>query len=80
MADVRAWDVFRASLALSFLAFLTFVFVSMALRWRHGSLTADESQTLLGLLYWGTYPLVFVALGALLWHFVRYYRGDYAPR
>ncbi len=77
---MRAWDVFRVSLALSFLSSLVFILVSMGLRLWHGDLTARESALLLRLLYWGTYPLVFVALGALTWHFVQYYRGAYAPR
>ena len=76
----RAWDTFRASLATALAAFLVFVLVSMALKLVHGGLTDGESALLLRLLYWGTYPLVFVALGSLLWHLIRHYRGDYAPR
>ena len=76
----RAWQTFQVSLGGAFLAFLAFLGVSLALKLQHGELTAAESATLLRLLYWGTYPLVFVALGALAWHLVRYYRGDYARR
>lgn len=76
----RAWDTFRASLATALAALLVFVLVSIALRLVHGGLTDAESGLLLRLLYWGTYPLVFVALGSLLWHLIRYHRGDYATR
>jgi hypothetical protein len=74
----RAWDTFLASLGGAFLAFLAFLATSLALRLQHGELTGPESALLLRLLYWGTYPLVFVALVALTWHLVRFYRGDYA--
>jgi hypothetical protein len=76
----RAWDTFLACLAAAFLAFLAFLATSLALHLQHGDLTAAESGLLLRLLYWGTYPLVFLALGALAWHLVRFYRGDYATR
>lgn len=76
----RAWDVFRLSLAASFLAFLLFIVVTVVLHLAHGDLTDRESGTLLRLLYWGTYPLVFVALGSLFWHLVQFYRGAYATR
>ncbi len=76
----RAWDLFRLSLGFSFIAFVVFLLVSMGLNAWHGDLTARESNTLLRMLYWGTYPLVFVALGALTWHFIQYYRGAYAGR
>ncbi len=78
--EVRAFDVFRVSLALSFMSFLSFLFVSIALNAIHGELTDAESNALLGLLYWGTYPLVFVALVSLTRHFIQHYRGAYAPR
>ena len=76
----RAWQTFLACLGGAFVAFLGFMGASLALFLRHGELTSAESGTLLRLLYWGTYPLVFVALGALAWHLVRFYRGDYARR
>ena len=76
----RAWQTFLAALGGAFLAFLAFLATSLALRLRHGDLAAGESALLLRLLYWGTYPLVFVAVGALAWHLVRFYRGDYARR
>jgi hypothetical protein len=75
----RAWDTFAWSLGAAFFAFLAFLGAALALRLR-GELTAGQSETLLGLLRYGTYPLVFLALGALTWHFVRFYRGDYARR
>ena len=76
----RAWTTFQVSLAGAFLAFLAFLATSFILHQRDGELTESQSATLLRLLYWGTYPLVFVALGALAWHLVRFYRGDYARR
>ncbi|HEX2066345.1 MAG TPA: hypothetical protein VHI93_05980 [Candidatus Thermoplasmatota archaeon] len=75
----RAWDTFTWSLGAAFLAFLAFLAAALALRLQ-GHLELGPSKALLGLLRYGTYPLVFVALGALLWHFVRFYRGDYARR
>lgn len=76
----RAWNTFLACLAGAFLAFLAFLATSLVLHLQHGELSDGEARTLLSLLYWGTYPLVFVALGALAWHLVRFYRGDYARR
>jgi hypothetical protein len=76
----RAWNTFLASLAGAFLAFLAFLATALALHARDGDLGDGQARALLALLYWGTYPLVFVALGALLWHLVRFYRGDYARR
>lgn len=76
----RAWDTFLATLGGAFLAFLAFLGASLAMHARGGDLTGPQADALLRLLYWGTYPLVFVALGALLWHLVRFYRGDYARR
>jgi hypothetical protein len=75
----RAWDTFAWSLGAAFFAFLAFLGAALVLRLR-GELSTGQSETLLGLLRYGTYPLVFLALGALLWHFVRFYRGDYAKR
>jgi hypothetical protein len=79
MRPWRAWDTFAWSLGLAFAAFLGFLATALVLRLR-GELHQGETETLLGLLRYGTYPLVFLALGALLWHFVRFYRGDYARR
>lgn len=75
----RAWDTFAWSLGAAFFALLAFLGAALWLR-RKGELDVGESEALLGLLRYGTYPLVFLALGALLWHFVRFYRGDYARR
>jgi len=75
----RAWDTFAWSLAAAFFAFLAFLAAALFLRLR-GELAPSQSSLLLGLLRYGTYPLVFLALGALTWHFVRFYRGDYARR
>lgn len=75
----RAWNTFTWTLGAAFLAFLAFLAAALVLRVR-GQLTTLQSEALLGLLRYGTYPLVFIALGALLWHFVRFYRGDYARR
>ena len=77
---VRAWHVFLTCLGLAFLGFLAFLGTSLVLRQLHGELTDGEAGALLRLLYWGTYPLVFVALGALAWHFVQSERGAYAKR
>lgn len=76
----RAWQTFQAALALALGAFLAFLAASLILHQRHGTLTDGEASGLLRLLYWGTYPLVFVALGALAWHLVQSERGAYARR
>jgi len=77
---VRAWHVFLAALGLACVALLAFLAASLVLHQRHGDLSDGEAATLLRLLYWGTYPLVFVALAALAWHFVQSERGAYARR
>lgn len=76
----RAWHTFLGSLGLAFVAFLAFLAASLALHGRAGAVGDGEAALLLRLLYWGTYPLVFVALGALLWHLVQSERGAYAKR
>lgn len=76
----RAWDTFVASLAICFASFLAFLLASMAAYTTHGSLNQEQSELLLGLLRYGTYPLVFVALGALAWHYVKSESGGYARR
>jgi hypothetical protein len=76
----RAWHTFLASLGLAFAAFLAFLAAGLALHGRAGEVGDGEAALLLRLLYWGTYPLVFVALGALLWHLVQSERGAYAKR
>ncbi len=76
----RAWHTFLASLGLAFAAFLAFLGTSLALHQWHGALTDAEAVALLRLLYWGTYPLVFIAVGALAWHLVQSERGAYARR
>lgn len=76
----RAWHTFLASLGLAFAAFLAFLGTSLVLHQRHGTLTDGEAEALLRLLYWGTYPLVFLAVGALAWHLVQSERGAYARR
>lgn len=77
---IRAWHVFTGSLGLAFLALLAFLSASFFLHQTHGELTDGEAAGLLRLLYWGTYPLVFVALGALTWHLVQKESGAYARR
>ncbi|MGB0653684.1 MAG: hypothetical protein ACPGQL_10850 [Thermoplasmatota archaeon] len=72
----RAWRIFQASLAAAFVAFLLFMGLALAARLVKGELPAEDADRLLRLLYWGTYPLVFIALGALTVHFVQYYRGS----
>lgn len=80
MSRWRAWNTFQWSLGLAFVAFLGFLAASLVLRWQHGSLQDDEARPLLRLLYWGTYPLSFLAIGSLGWHLVQSERGAYARR
>lgn len=75
---MRAWTLFLGSMAAALLALLTIIFVSIALRLDQGGLDGAQTDVLLGLLYRAIYPLVFLSLGALTWHFVRAERGDYA--
>ncbi len=74
----RAWNTFQASILGAFLALTAAMVVAGALRITTGELTADQTRTLLQALYWGSYPLVFLALASLIWHAVRSERGDYA--
>ena len=76
----RAWNTFVATLAVAFAAFGIALAVALLLGMTQGSLSPEQAALLLGLLRYGSYPVVFVALGALLWHYVRTYRGDYARR
>lgn len=72
----RAWTTFQVSIVLVFLFLLGMMAAAAVMRLRHGELTTSEAEALLGVLYWGTYPLLFVALISLGWHMVRFYRGD----
>lgn len=74
--DVRPWHAFQLSIVLVFLFLLGMMATAGIMRLQHGELTTAEAEGLLGVLYWGTYPLLFVALGALAWHMVRFYRGS----
>lgn len=74
----RAWDVFLWSLGAAFVCFLSFLAASVVARLRYGELDTAQSTLLLGLLRYGTYPLVFLSLGALLWHYVKSEGGGYA--
>ncbi len=76
----RAWDTFLWSLGAAFVCFLAFLAASVAARLAGGALTEPQSELLLGMLRYGTYPLVFLALGALAWHFVKAETGGYARR
>lgn len=78
LRDWRAWTTFQTSIVLVFLFLLGMMAAAGIMHIRHGELTTAEAETLLGILYWGTYPLLFLALGSLGWHMVRFYRGDYA--
>ena len=77
---VRAWTVFLASLGLAVGLFLAFLAASFLLHQRDGEVSDAAARSLLALLYWGTYPLAFVALGSLGWHLVQTERGAYARR
>ncbi|MEK6986026.1 MAG: hypothetical protein AABX89_06565 [Candidatus Thermoplasmatota archaeon] len=76
----RAWDTFVAALAVCFASFLAFLLASVAAHAAQGDLNREQSELLLGLLRYGTYPLVFLALGALGWHYVKSETGGYARR
>lgn len=78
MKPLRAWDIFTYSGLGAFLAFLTMIFVSIMIHQAQGELNPVQTDVLLRLLYWGCYPLAFVALGALIWHFVKTETGGYA--
>lgn len=74
---MRAWHLFLGSIIAVFLALLVMISASIALRIQ-GGIDAAQTRALLALLYRGIYPIIFVALGSLTWHFVRSERGDYA--
>ncbi len=73
----RAWHTFQLTLVAALLMLTAAMGAAGMLRLTHGELSASQTKALLGVLYWGTYPLVFTALGALAWHVVRSERGDY---
>ncbi len=77
---IRAWYVFQGALIGALLVLTAAMAGAGALRVTQGELSGEQTRLLLGLLYWGAYPLVFTALGALAWHVVRSERGDYAAR
>lgn len=76
----RAWDTFLWSLGAAFVCLLAFLGASLAAHQLEGELGASQAAFLLGLLRNGTYPLIFIALGALLWHYVKSETGGYARR
>lgn len=76
----RAWNTFVLALACAGAAILALMLAALYLRLRQGAITTPQATLLLDLLRDGTYPIAFVALGALAWHYVRFYRGDYARR
>ncbi|MEA3191045.1 MAG: hypothetical protein QOD77_1627 [Thermoplasmata archaeon] len=80
MQHGNPWRVFVAALVAAFV--LCLLFMATALYWRlhDGAVTEAQFSTLLALLRNLTYPLAFVALGALLVHYVKLERGDYARR
>lgn len=74
----RAWHTFQVCLVAALLVLTLAMAVAAFLRVTAGELSVDQTRVMLRSLYWGTYPLGFVALVALAWHFVRSERGDYA--
>lgn len=78
LREIRAWHLFTYAGAAAFLAFTSVIFVSIALKATAGGLNPAQTDAMLRILYWGCYPLVFVALGALIWHFVKTETGGYA--
>ena len=78
MKTIRAWDLFATSGAGAFLAFTAVIFASILVRLTDGGLNPAQTEAMLRILYWGCYPLVFTALGALIWHFVKTETGGYA--
>jgi Mn2+/Fe2+ NRAMP family transporter len=74
----QAWNTFLAATLGAFVTFLAVMLATGILYLQDGVLDADETLVLLQGLYLLGYPFVFIALGALLWHLVRFYRGDYA--
>ncbi len=62
------------------LVLLLVAFAATAILHARGRLTQNDAETVLRLTRDGVLPLAFIGLGALSWHLVRFYRGDYARR
>lgn len=77
MRHGNAWRVFVGALATAFVLCLAFMATALYWKLRYGEVTTAQFSTLLGLLRNLTYPIAFVALGALLVHYVKLERGDY---
>ncbi len=67
---------FIGLLALTFSAMVLAMMGALFLRISQGDLTQSQAGLFLGVLYWGTYPLVFAVLGLLAVHTVRRERGQ----
>jgi uncharacterized membrane protein len=75
----RAKNVFLAAFGAALVLLVLAIAVSAVLRTR-GPLDDADAKALLGVTRDVVLPLAFLGLGALLWHMVRFYRGDYARR
>jgi hypothetical protein len=74
----RAMDSFLVALGATFVFFISAMLAALALKFSGTTVNSAQASFLLNYAYWTTYPTGLTALGALLWHFVKFYRGDYA--
>lgn len=74
----RAMDTFLVCIGAAFVFFISAMMAALALKIGGTTVNAAQANFLLNYAYWTTYPTGLGAIGALLWHFVKFYRGDYA--
>lgn len=74
----RAMDTFLLSLGLAFMFFISAMIAALLLKFSGQTVTENQADFLLKYAYWTTYPAGLTSLVALFWHFIKFYRGDYA--
>lgn len=74
----RAMDTFFLCLSATFVFFISAMAAALAFKFTGNPVTTSQADALLNYAYWTTYPTGLGALVALFWHWIRFYRGDYA--
>ena len=80
LKEWRAMHTFLLCLGAAFVFFISAMLAALMLKFAGVTPTPTQADALLAYAYWTTYPTGLIAIIALLWHFIRFYRGDYAPQ